>query len=67
MSTVTLSQPHCAITSAEKPDGIASQPLTHALPAAIRALSLLGIGCFPGVEEGRTLGAAHRCVNAWNG
>src|SRR5690242_21141475 len=41
MSTVTLSQPHCAITSAENPEGIASQPLTQALPAASRALSLL--------------------------
>src|SRR3984885_12374255 len=47
MSTVMLSQPHCAITSAEKPDGIASQPLTHALPAASRALSLFAIWVFP--------------------
>src|SRR5437016_953947 len=41
MSTVTLSQPHCAMTSAENPDGIASQPLTAALPACQRSLSLL--------------------------
>src|SRR6516225_4571397 len=32
MSTVTLSNPHCAIISAEKPEGIASQALTTALP-----------------------------------
>ena len=40
MSTVTLSQPHCAIISAEKPDGIASQPLTTALPEAQTFLTL---------------------------
>jgi hypothetical protein len=40
MSTVTLSQPHWAMTSAEKPDGIANQALTQALPAFSRALSL---------------------------
>src|SRR3979490_1730333 len=34
MSTVTLSNPHCAITSAENPEGIASQALTTALPEA---------------------------------
>jgi len=28
MSTVTLSQPHCAMTSAENPEGMASHPLT---------------------------------------
>src|SRR5437588_8771791 len=32
MSTVTLSKPHCAIISAEKPEGIASHALTTALP-----------------------------------
>jgi hypothetical protein len=32
MSTVTLSKPHCATISAEKPDGIASHALTTALP-----------------------------------
>ena len=41
MSTVTLSKPHCAITSAEKPEGIASQAFTTALPEAI-ACSTLG-------------------------
>src|SRR6187402_2428337 len=41
MSTVTLSKPHCAITSAEKPDGIASQALTTALPEAQTFLTLL--------------------------
>src|SRR5258708_30821269 len=34
MSTVTLSNPHCAITAAENPDGIASQAFTTALPEA---------------------------------
>ncbi|MHC2738728.1 hypothetical protein ACVMFA_004502 [Bradyrhizobium liaoningense] len=32
MSTVTLSKPHCAIISAEKPEGMASHALTTALP-----------------------------------
>src|ERR1700722_7959756 len=32
MSTVTLSKPHCAITSAENPDGIASKAFTTAVP-----------------------------------
>src|SRR6266850_2604503 len=40
MSTVTLSQPHCAMTSAENPEGIASHPLTAALPAFHRSFSL---------------------------
>src|SRR5437016_711330 len=40
MSTVTLSKPHCAITSAENPDGMASQPFTTALPAAQIFLTL---------------------------
>jgi hypothetical protein len=31
---VTLSKPHCAITSAENPEGIASQAFTTALPEA---------------------------------
>src|SRR6185436_2245919 len=43
MSTVTLSNPHCAITSAEKPDGIASQAFTTALPEAQICLTLFGI------------------------
>src|ERR1700737_2210654 len=40
MSTVTLSNPHCAITSAEKPEGIASQAFTTALPEAHIFLTL---------------------------
>src|ERR1700680_2348527 len=40
MSTVTLSKPHCAITSAEKPEGIASQAFTTALPEAQTFLTL---------------------------
>src|SRR5258707_2351005 len=40
MSTVTLSKPHWAMTSAENPDGMASQPLTAALPACHRSFSL---------------------------
>src|SRR5258706_10992475 len=40
MSTVTLSNPHCAITSAENPDGIASQAFTTALPEAQTFLTL---------------------------
>jgi hypothetical protein len=40
MSTVTLSKPHCAITSAENPDGIASQAFTTALPEAHTFLTL---------------------------
>src|SRR4051794_23163108 len=52
MSTVTLSKPHCAITSAEKPDGIASHAFTTALPEAHTFLMLLVvIGCvFPVVS-----------------
>src|SRR5215831_18899265 len=41
MSTVTLSNPHCAISSAEKPDGIASHAFTTALPKAQICLTLL--------------------------
>src|ERR1700694_3333101 len=44
MSTVTLSKPHCAITSAENPDGIASQAFTTALPEAQTFLTLFVIG-----------------------
>src|SRR6516164_1703196 len=43
MSTVTLSKPHCAIISAEKPEGIASQAFTTALPEAQICLTLFGI------------------------
>jgi hypothetical protein len=38
MSTVMLSKPHCAMTSAENAEGMASHPLTAALPAFQRAL-----------------------------
>src|SRR6478609_4763972 len=44
MSTVTLSKPHCAITSAENPDGIASHAFTTALPEAQTFLTLFAIG-----------------------
>jgi hypothetical protein len=48
MSTVTLSQPHCAMVSAEKPLGIASQPLTQALPSVRRFFSMfVDISAFP--------------------
>src|SRR5262245_50253435 len=40
MSTVTLSQPHCAMVSAEKPLGMASQALTQALPSLRRFFSM---------------------------
>ena len=64
MSTVTLSQPHCAITSAEKPDGMASQALTQALPAASRALSLFAIWVFPRLQERPHARREARGVNA---
>src|SRR5690348_11438232 len=41
MSTVTLSKPHCAMTSAVKPEGVASQAFTTALPEAQICLTLL--------------------------
>ena len=47
MSTVTLSNPHCAITSAENPDGIASQAFTTALPEAQTFLTLFVATCIP--------------------
>src|ERR1700730_16993759 len=47
MSTVTLSQPHWAITSAENPEGIASHPLTAALPAFHRSFSLFSAMPYP--------------------
>src|SRR5215212_834019 len=43
MSTVTLSKPHWAITSAENPEGIASQAFTTALPDAQTVLTLFAI------------------------
>jgi hypothetical protein len=62
---VTLSQPHCAMTSAEKPDGIASHPLTLALPASMRALSFVGIRAFLlNLIAGGKLGMDRRTVNA---
>src|ERR1700754_2438222 len=54
MSTVTLSKPHCAITSAENPDGIASQAFTTALPEAHTFLTLFAtLHSFPVVEPCR--------------
>src|ERR1700716_3205646 len=47
MSTVTLSNPHCAITSAENPDGIASQAFTTALPEAQAFVTLFVATLFP--------------------
>src|SRR6185312_335651 len=47
MSTVTLSQPHWAMVSAEKPLGMASHPLTQALPACRRFFSMFDISAFP--------------------
>src|SRR6202035_4866892 len=48
MSTVTLSKPHCEITSAENPDGIARQALNTDLPEAHTFLTLLATLCsFP--------------------
>jgi hypothetical protein len=44
---VTLSKPHCAITSAENPDGIASQAFTTALPEAQTFLTLFAIDRVP--------------------
>ena len=43
MSTVTLSQPAWLYISAENAFGIASQPLTTALPAFHAVFSLLGM------------------------
>src|ERR1700716_4303115 len=60
MSTVTLSNPQCAITSAENPDGRASQAFTTALPEAQTCLTLFAIsrvsllsfgGCFSGASD----------------
>jgi len=56
ISTVTLSKPHCAITSAENPDGIASQAFTTALPEAHTFLTLFAIArvsCFWTVATSR--------------
>jgi hypothetical protein len=40
---VTLSKPHCAITSAENPEGMASQAFTTTLPDAHISLTLFAI------------------------
>src|SRR6266702_2302040 len=54
MSTVTLSKPHCAITSAENPEGIASQAFTTALPEAHTFLTLFDtIFSFPFAQTHR--------------
>src|SRR6266446_6538989 len=54
MSTVTLSKPHCAITSAENPEGIASQAFTAALPEAHTFLTLFAtIFSFPFAQTHR--------------
>src|SRR6266568_8636482 len=54
MSTVTLSNPHCAITSAEKPDGIANQAFTTALPEAHTFLTLFAtLHSFPVAQISR--------------
>src|SRR5215216_5186119 len=60
MSTVTLSQPHCAMVSAEKPLGMASHALTQALPSLRRFFSMLDefMTAFPlssGSEDGRII------------
>src|SRR3974390_2057545 len=52
MSTVTLSNPHCAITSAEKPEGIASQAFTTALPEAQTFFTLFAT-LFPSLFQTR--------------
>src|SRR5215212_9116818 len=66
MSTVTLSQPHCAMVSAEKPLGMASHALTQALPSLRRFFSMLDefMTAFPlssGSEDGRIIGRAAVC------
>src|ERR671913_1511031 len=63
MSTVTLSQPHCAMVSAEKPLGMASHALTQALPSLRRFFSVLdefmtAFPLFSGSGDHRQAGAA---------
>src|ERR1700682_974000 len=54
MSTVTLSKPHCAITSAENPEGIASQAFTTALPEGHTFLTLFAtVFSFPFAQTHR--------------
>src|ERR1700744_5533228 len=43
ISAVPLSKPHCAIASAENPEGIASQELITTLPEAQISLTLFAI------------------------
>src|SRR3954449_2795162 len=65
MSTVTLSKPHCAITSAENPDGIASQAFTTALPEAQTFLTLFAIDRVPLiVDRSKFRGLADGPLNA---
>jgi hypothetical protein len=63
MSTVTLSQPAFENISAEKALGIASQPLTTALPAAHAVFSLLGMR-FSSFARRQCLARPHRHGNA---
>src|SRR5450432_3086476 len=72
MSTVTLSKPHCAITSAENPDGIASQAFTTALPEAQTFLTLfatvfpsLGLFCRHCEERLRRSNPACRAMDCF--
>src|SRR6266566_2161725 len=64
MSTVTLSKPHCATTSAEKPDGIASQAFTTALPDAQISLTLFAIDRVSFCRFFAALGLACRPLDA---
>src|SRR5580704_16589546 len=66
MSTVTLSKPHCAITSAEKPDGIASQAFTTALPEAQTFFTLFAI-IFASLCPNSSLRGAQRRSNPVHG
>ena len=62
------SNPDCASTSAEKPDGMASQPLTTALPDDQICLTLFAIGRALSLPYCcRTLGAGPGWVNACGG
>src|SRR4051794_28096338 len=61
MSTVTLSKPHCAITSAENPEGIASQAFTTALPEAHVFLTLFVGTVFPSLCQNQP--SLRRCAS----
>src|SRR5882724_2940869 len=68
MSTVTLSKPHCAITSAEKPDGIASHAFTTALPDAQTSLTLFAtLYSFPFFEPVVIASAAKQSIFLFRG